>query len=278
MYPTWIAGEAISATINSSVSACRAGSTHDICASASLLAPSMWLKSILSSSYCVITPLSYTNSGTSAFGYFFALFITALAHRDLYDNIWKETIYTVAWLESGVDGTIARIDKDLEKAKRGKDWDTQSADDVDPYGVYAEDIETASARVRRFLSAKPRDEPAPWAKQVPVKRGVDRPFSRNPTPAATPAPGMNKGLPPTPLNITSPKSNTSSRFIEKFRESKMLSRFELPSLYGNHFMSSSNTNGAPPPFEMPTSPNRDLDQPITRPPTSQWVRAEDIKR
>lgn len=122
---------------------------------------------------------------TLAFGYFFALFITVLAHRDVYDNIWKETIYTVAWLESGVDGAISRIDKDLEKAKRSKDWDVQSGEgDVDQY-----DMETASAKVRRFLSAKPRDEPAPWAQQLPVKRGVDRPFSRTATPAATPAPG-----------------------------------------------------------------------------------------
>lgn len=203
-----------------------------------------------------------------AFGYFFALFITVLAHRDMYDNIWKETIYTVAWLESGVDSAIARIDKDLEKAKRGKDWDAQSGEgEVDPYTGNTDDIETASARVRRFLSAKPVDEPAPWAKQAPNKRGVDRPFSRTTAPATTPAPGPEKTLPPTPLNIASPKGNTSSRFIEKFRESRMLSRFELPSLYGSQF---------PPTFNAPTSPNPD--QPIPRPPTAQWVRADDIRR
>jgi hypothetical protein len=216
-----------------------------------------------------------------AFGYFFTLFITVLAHREMYDNIWKETIYTVAWLESGVDRVIARVDQDLEKAKRSaKNWDQQSGyDDEDPYGGYTGDVDTASARVRRFLSAKPRDEPAPWAKQAaPVKRGVDQPFSRTNTPAGTPALATNKGLPPTPLaNVAGPKSNTSSRFIEKFRESRILSRFELPSLYGNHFMNSFNTNGAPGVLS-PTSPKHDMDKPIPLPPTSQWVRAEDIRR
>ncbi|KAF5315739.1 hypothetical protein D9611_004603 [Ephemerocybe angulata] len=255
---SWVAGislfqlgASISATINGSVFACRASSAADICASAWLLVPSMWLKSMIT------------------FAYFFSLLITVLAHREICDDIWKETIYTMAWFESGIDRVVAkaraaRLDRDVEKGKSSSDWDVESAQEEDPYGGYFDDIESSSARKKQFATPETNTAPAaaPWANEVPIRRGKDTPFSVNSTPAT-----MAKALPP------APKSNASSRFIERFRESRILSRFELPSLYGTHFMNNGST-----PFQPPTSPNHDVDKPIPLPRLSQWVRADDHSR
>ncbi|RXW18888.1 hypothetical protein EST38_g6982 [Candolleomyces aberdarensis] len=251
-------GIAIGATVNSFVFFCRSASSADICASGALLVPSMWLKCLLS------------------FGYFFSLFITAFGRREFSENIWAETVYTMMRLDSSIDRTIAKVDRDLEKAKaKSQAWDAESVDDENPYAGYLDDIESTSARKKKH-SPQPSSASAPWAQSVPMKRGVDKPFSVTsamPTPATT-----ANSLPPTapvpPLKIGGSQKTSSSRFIERFRESRILSRFELPSLYGSHF------NSFSPPAATQAFPSTvfDHDQPIPKPRLSEWVRADDIRR
>lgn len=263
---TWVAlialfqlGASISSTITASVFACRASSNADICASAFLLVPSMWIKTLLS------------------FGYFISLFITALAHRALCENIWKETIYTVVWFQSGIDRAISRIDQDLEKANAKKrkesDDDEDDTDEVeDPYVRFFAEMDSAATVKKRFAAKDPEfNATAPWAQQAPIRRGVDTPFST----VTSPTTAVSKNLPPIPAEKAQGGAKGNSRFIEKFRESRILSRFELPSLYGTHF-----TNNGNAPFSMPTSPttNQDADKPIPLPHVSEWVRAEEHRR
>lgn len=178
-------------------------------------------------------------------------------------------------LDSPVDRAIAKVDRDLEKANGRNAWDAESVDE-NPYSSYLDEIESTSARKKKH-TPQPSSESAPWANNIPMKRGVDKPFSVTsamPTPATTHA-----SLPPTapvpPLKVGgSMKTTSSSRFIERFRESRILSRFELPSLYGGHF------NSFSPPAQTQAFPPTilDHDKPIPKPRLSEWVRADDIRR
>ncbi|EAU88615.2 hypothetical protein CC1G_04321 [Coprinopsis cinerea okayama7 len=234
-------GAAISATMNGPPLLCRSPSNDQLCTASSLLVPSIWLS-------CVIS-----------FAYFFTFFITVLAHRIAVANIWAETVYSVSWFDIGPAHPRIQIQKG------DSFWERESIRSH-IHGASFSDIESAKGIFETV------EVTAPWAKDVPLKRGVDAPFSlsstRN-TPATSPA-FTSKTLPPIPsFRLSTPRGTFSpSRFVERFRESRVLSRAETPTQFGRHLV----RDNAPFPSAVV-----DHDQPIPKPRGCEWVRADALK-
>ncbi|KAF8797932.1 hypothetical protein BYT27DRAFT_7203618 [Phlegmacium glaucopus] len=227
-------GVAISSTATGPGMVCYTSLEWSVCASSSLLVPSTWLSSIL------------------FLAYFLTLFITTMAHRYLYPDIWKRSMYGVAW--------FGRSHEIISK-------------DVDPYIDHYADIESSSARKRLYPISDPIENVAPWATNR-VRRGVDPPFSRQPikgtssnrsSPTGSTS-DLSNSFPSYPNK--SAKVDTGSRFIEKFRESTLLARSE--SL--EHFVANYQTRqDSFPPSVL------DVDAPIPLPRLSEWVRADALR-
>jgi hypothetical protein len=99
-------------------------------------------------------------------------------------------------------------------------------------------------------------EKAPWAASMSgnIRRGVDQPFARRSDETAVERP-ESLALPPLPLRVEPKEKPAGSRFIERFRESQLLSRGASP--FASHI--------------------QDHDQPIPLPRLSQWISAESLK-
>lgn len=240
-------GAAISVVANGPLMLCRGKSDWEICVSVSLLLPVTWLKSLVS------------------FSYFLALFFTSMAHVRDDPELWSKTMYTVGWFNS------PRASSKQQPQKRANDiWEEKPHEEENPYSRYLDDIESTSSRKLKAQSID-TDIPAPWARVTNVRRGVDAPFAKRDGGLSTqtsPQSMGEKSLPLTPIYAKMQASKTGtvgSRFIEKFRESRVLSRSETPSQYGSHFM----TTDYPPVI--------DHDLPIPLPRLSEWVRADALR-
>jgi len=242
-------GAAISVIANGPIMLCREKSDWEICVSVSLLVPVTWLKSLIS------------------FSYFLALFFTSMAHVRDDHELWSKTMYTVDWFNSP---------RASPKQPQGHadNWEEKPHEEEKSYSRYLDDIESTSSRKLKAHSIDIRsatDIPAPWARVNNVIRGVDAPFAKRDGGMSTqtsPRSTGDKTLPLTPIYMKMQSSKTGtvgSRFIEKFRESRVLSRSETPSQYGSHFM----TTDYPPVI--------DHDLPIPLPRLSEWVRADALK-
>jgi len=227
-------GTAISSTVNGLGMACDTSLEWSVCASSSLLGPSTWMSSIL------------------LLAYFLSLFMTTMAHKRLYSDIWRRSVYGVAWFR-----------RSREISPKGNHLD------LDPYADYYDDIENSSARKSLNLVPDPIEKnAAPWATNQ-VRRGVDPPFSRQPTSNSSDrsSPTVTASALPSYPN-KSAKFDNGSRFIEKFRESTLLARTE--SL--EHFVSKYQAQQNPlPPLVL------DVDAPIPLPRLSEWVRADALR-
>lgn len=172
-------------------------------------------------------------------------------------------MYTVDWFNSS---------KAFQPQERADIWEEKPHEEENPYSRYLDDIESTSSRkLKADISAT--DIPAPWARVNNVRRGVDPPFATRDgggmSTQTSPRSMGEKTLPLTPIYMKMQSSKTAgtvgSRFIEKFRESRVLSRSETPAQYGTHFM----TTDYPPVV--------DHDLPIPLPRLSEWVRADALK-
>ncbi|KAF8163207.1 hypothetical protein B0H34DRAFT_794941 [Crassisporium funariophilum] len=236
-------GAAISSTVNGPAIACYATADWNICASSSLLVPTTWLSSLLS------------------LAYFLTLFITTMAHKRVYPDIWKRTVYGVEWF--GGHEELPSKEKSITDFCRK----IPRVDD-DPYFDHYEDIESTSARKRHYPLRDSIGASAPWA-SAPVRRGVDPPFATRPT-------TRSDRSSPTTLNVPLPSfpdksagsSHTSTRFIEKFRESSVLARSETSGQFTTHHHA--RQDSFPPSVA-------DIDSPIPLPRLSEWVRADALK-
>lgn len=198
--------------------------------------------------------------------YFFVLFVSSFSHSRVYPNIWKSSVYSIGWFVNPISlsGGNDQCGSPFAASK--------SRQVVDSWNSYLDDIEAASKD--GSSNKHPRNvrgvEKAPWAQDMPIRRGVDSPFAKRETApvqpeipvAALPLRVQTKGL---------SQATMGSRFIEKFRESKILSRSESPSTFGLHFLSPV-TPSAPFP---PSVDNHDL--PIPLPRLSEWIRADAMK-
>jgi len=172
-----------------------------------------------------------------------------MAHKYLYSDIWGGSVYGVVWF--------------------GRSGNVTSRLTVDPYIDHYEDIENSSTRKRLYPIYDPIENIAPWATNR-VRRGIDPPFSRQPTNCSTRSlptgSTSDKSFPSYPNK--SAKSDTGSRFIEKFRESTLLARSESV----EHFVANyqARQDSFPPSVV-------DIDAPIPLPRLSEWVRADTLR-
>jgi len=232
-------GTAISATVNGPVIACHTSSTWGVCASSSLLVPTTWLSSI--------TFLTY----------FFAVFLTTMAHRHLYPDIWRRKISTIEWF--GQPSERSSKEKTIQDFFRG------SPHHEDPYYDYYEDVESTPARKKLYAIRDSVEVSTPWA-PLNVRRGIDHPFSRpegQKLNCSSPA-QQSLALPLLPSKSAG-VGTAGSRYVEKFRESSVLSRSESSAQYTKHYHADKNL--FPPSVA-------DLDKPIPLPEVSEWIRAD----
>ncbi|RDB20965.1 hypothetical protein Hypma_011509 [Hypsizygus marmoreus] len=225
-------GTAISVTVHGPAT-CRLTADWDLCASSFVLIPTAWLSSI------------------TLFTYFLVLFITTMAHIGDYRDIWSQTVYSIDWFNPE------------EPTSWNEKKNRHSDSDADSWSHYMDDIEVS----RRSLGCSDDNEKAPWARSI--RRGIDAPFKRqdHPPSARSSPSATHTTLPLTPLKVQS-RSIAGSRFIETFRESRVVARSEAPSQYGLHF--TNRQEPFPPHVE-----NHDL--PIPLPRLSEWIRADAIK-
>lgn len=177
------------------------------------------------------------------------LFITTMVHMRQTPDIWSKTVYSVSWFNWSGNGALDDSDK---------------ISDPDTWSRYMDDIEASHKR----LDLDEDSHKAPWALARPIRRGLDEPFKKQTLSSASSTPRTyNTSLPIAPLKVQ-PRSAAGSRFIEKFRESQVISRSESPTQFGLHF------TGRVQPFP-PRVDDHDL--PIPLPRLSEWIRADAIK-
>ncbi|KAF9001861.1 hypothetical protein BDQ17DRAFT_555105 [Cyathus striatus] len=200
----------------------------EICASSALLVPVSWIRSFI-----FVT-------------YFLTLFTAGVTHHRSYRNLWRTSIYSIKWFEG--HSALERGDLRL---------------------YYLDD--RSSLRTQHEQNEK-NPEIAPWAESTKIRRGKDSPFQVADSLESVVMKHSDDRLPSLPPKLPtvdiSETARLGSRFIEKFRESRTLSRSESPIQYGAHFTESNS------PFP-PTVQNHDL--PIPLPRLSKWVRADALK-
>lgn len=223
-------GIAIVSTASGPGMACHTSLEWNVCASSLLLVPSTWLSSML---YLV---------------YFLTLFTSTMAHKRLYSDIWTRSVYGVVWFGQSHDS----FSKD----------NVASHLNVEPYIDQYKDIENSSLRKRLHPISDPVEKATPLVMNT-ARRGIDPPFTRQPKSTDS---SSDLSFPSYPNR--SAKSESGSRFIEKFRESTLLARSE--SL--EHFVANSQVHQDPFPLSV-----LDVDTPIPLPRLSQWVRADVLR-
>ena len=195
------------------------------------------------------------------------LLITTYTHSRYLPSIWCTSVYAVPWFSS--DNVSTAPGEPGVKALFDPENDTWTR--------YLADIAGTSERKRQHsvdtLEKAPNTqnpvEKAPWAQGAGIRRGVDEPFMRRDDDSSTNTSRTRVPLPERPARMEPTKAlSVGSRFIERFRESRILSR---PGQ--SHFSCDSTTSAA-------TSFPQDVedhDQPIPLPRLSQWMRADATK-
>jgi hypothetical protein len=194
--------------------------------------------------------------------YFFALFITVVAHMRCQPDILSLTVYSVAWFGRPHSGGVT-----LQK-QGSQSFGTSSSSPIpenDSWTRYLDDLEHASVRKLQNCTDSGL---APWAQSMNIRRGVDNPFTKqeNNTSARSSFVGGSPTPPPLPIKAQTNGPPDKSRFIEKFRESLTISRSESPA----QFVLRSSSRVAPFPPRVD-----DHDLPIPLPRMSEWIRACD---
>ena len=138
--------------------------------------------------------------------------------------------------------------------------------DDDPYFHHYNDIGSTAMRKKHYRIRDSVEEAIPWS-SAPIRRGIDPPFIR-------PGQISNRSSPSLPPRLDLPSypnrsmgaiGTAGSRYLEKFRESSVLSRLESPAQYTTHYLNHEDS--------FPTAV-ADLDQPIPLPRRSEWVKAD----
>ena len=167
----------------------------NVCASSLLLVPSTWLNSILCKCFtsCLspfFSEIEYENFIVLA--YFLALFMITMAHKHLYPDIWRRSIYEIVWFER------------RSHKISSKDY---------------EDIENSSGQKQPYLISSPIEHTPPKAAAESVRRGIDTPFRKQNNTGSNSSSRKASTLTLPSYPNESAQSANGSRFIETFRES-----------------------------------------------------------
>ncbi|KAF8921400.1 hypothetical protein CPB85DRAFT_1450891 [Mucidula mucida] len=239
-------GASISLVINGPVLSCQLTREWDVCASSYLLIPSVWLKSFI------------------LLGYLFLLLIAGMSHSRQLPSIWCTSIYAVPWFT---------VELGEKAAFLGDAPRSISNPENDSWARYVAQIANSSGRKRQYSvdsieKGEPQDiEKAPWAQNADIRRGRDSPFTVRDDDSSTNSSRTRITLPERPAAPVpaTPSSTAGSRFIERFRESRMLTR------QGKSHFSMDSDISAITPFPRDID---DHDQPIPLPRLSEWMRAD----
>jgi hypothetical protein len=229
-------GAAIGTTISAAVFI-RETSEFAVIASSLLLIPTTWLSSL------------------SMLAYFFVLFVSAMTHTRFEAEIWTKPVYQVKWF-GYTNSRLKSSDVGGPRSVPGMENDSWTR--------YLNDIESVGVPQARNPALD--NEKAPWA-PTNVRRGRDSPF-RTPVKRESDnsdassdssfsiGPRESAPLPPLPLSVQVKGGKPiGSRFIERFRESQMLSRPSAPAIDQAY----------------------SHDKPIPRPRLSQWMSADTFR-
>lgn len=214
-----------------------------------------------------------------AFGYFLVLFIAVMAHKTIYPHIWTLPIQSVQWFDNSADVPLPPPKEKKDKAPMvANTFQVPRYEEEDPYADWYEDIESDAGRKKLYPIRNSVEENIPWGPHwtpPQIRRGVDQPFSTQPSTArSSPAAAMNNVSLP---SLPPPSAKSGSRYIERFRDSLQ-------------FFSGSKSDGpARPPPDVPPKPfakhyhahktsfpesvDND-DHPIPLPHLSEWIRAD----
>jgi hypothetical protein len=225
--------------------------------------------------------------------YFLALFMATMAHKQLYSDIWRKSIYEIVWF--GQSHNISSKNNDTGPFDEDNSEDIEkSSTQKQPYfisppierspvtrpkaansvrrGVVAPfqdiDIEKSSSQKQPYISP-PIEQTAvtPPKATNSVRRGVTTPFQKLNNTNSNESPRTVRRMATLPYYPDkSAKSENGSRFIETFRESTTLARSQS----FKDFIASK-TREDPFPFPL------DVDAPIPLPRRSEWVGADALK-
>jgi hypothetical protein len=168
----------------------------------------------------------------------------------MFDDIWSQSPYEIDWFHlSGDKVSIVHPRASAE---------SKSQRVVDSWCRFMNDVECTP--IKRKRAPSPVVDRAPWAENQKVRRGVDHPFARKPE--AIP-PSTTPPLRVQPKAASQDTTSDHSRFLERFCESRTLSRPQSPPQL-NH------TARSP-------GPAHDHDLPSPLPSLSEWMRADAIQ-
>jgi hypothetical protein len=162
----------------------------------------------------------------------------------VFEDIWSQSPYEIDWFHQG-GGEVSVVRPPPEKKRK-------SHRVVDSWSDFMNDVECAP--IERTRPPSPVVDKAPWAENQKVRRGVDNPFARKPE--AIP-PSTTPPLRIQPKAASQITTSDHSRFLERFCESRTLSRPQSPPQL-NHAV-------------------HDHDLPIPLPRLSKWMRADAIQ-
>ncbi|KAJ6496576.1 hypothetical protein C8R47DRAFT_1114654 [Mycena vitilis] len=224
------------ATIGATVHVFPPGSAAVISASHSLLLAAAWTTAIITSIYLG------------------GLIGAVMLHKSMFPGIWSASALSVDWF--------------VHRALDANNMENDS------WTRYLGDIESSTMRKQRFANSSD-SEKAPWAQNIRLKsdlekapwaqsirRGVDEPFSFRAESDTTSerrsitSTKLNAALPPLPLRVEPKAKPAGSRFIERFRESRITVR---------------SSQQVTTPFPSGVD---DHDKPIPLPRRSEWIRAD----
>ena len=180
--------------------------------------------------------------------------MATMAHKQLYSNIWRRSIYEIVWF-----GQSHNISKESDNDSVTLDEDNNNS----------EDIEKSSAQKQSYISPPIEHTPVTPPKATnSVRRGIDAPFRKLSSPGSIRSSRTMRRKASTMTLPSYPdknaKSEYGSRFIETFRESSTLVRSQSFA----DFVANKTPKD---PFPFPL----DVDAPIPLPRLSDWVGADD---
>lgn len=197
-----------------------------LCGSVTLYSHVIWLKAIVT------------------FTYFFTFLIAILSHRRTVKGIFSQSICCIDWFNAS----------QAHQVYLGKNTSWEK-------GSMRDDLESTGSK-----EDLPSNVVAPWGQERPVRRGVDTPFAVTSNRSCPTSPAQSKVLPALPaLRLSTSQAFSPSRFVERFRESRIVSRFETPSDFGKYMVKRDSQ-----PFQPAIL---DHDKPIPKA-GCEWVRAD----
>jgi len=217
-------GTAVGTTVTGLGATCDSSLEWSVCASSLLLVPSTWLSSIL------------------FLAYFLALFMATMAHKQLYSDIWRKSIYEIVWF--GQSRNIS-----------SKDNDTGPLDED-----ISEDIEKSSTQKQPYFISPPieRTPVTPLKAANSVRRGVVAPFQDIENPSSQKQPYISPPIELTPVTPLKAANSVRRGIVAPFQDTEKSSTQQQP------YVSSPIEQTAVTPLKATNSVRRGVDTPFQK--------------